>query len=85
MPDTGAEPERRALRAEAEAACARALMVAHQYRATAINRHLTKANNALSSTRDELASAQREVLELRGKYAAAKAELDALRGGRVAD
>jgi len=82
--DTGIDPERRALRAEAEAACAEALMVSHQYRATAINRHLTKANTALTSTREELAAAQREVLELRGRYAEARAELDALRG-RVAD
>ncbi|MDQ2676740.1 MAG: glycosyltransferase family 2 protein [Actinomycetota bacterium] len=84
FPEPDGDPEHRALRAEAEAACAEAMMVSHQYRASAVNRHLTKANTALGSTREDLAAAQREVLELRAKYAAAKAELDALRA-RVAD
>jgi len=79
LSDDGAEPERRALRAEAEAACARALMVAHQYRATAIGRHLTKANEALGSTRIELDAARREVLDLRERYSEAQSELESLR------
>ncbi len=36
LPETGADPLARARRAEAEAACARAIMVAHQMRASAI-------------------------------------------------
>ena len=36
LPATGADPRQRALRAEAEAACARAIMVAHQMREQAI-------------------------------------------------
>ena len=84
FPEAGGEPEHRALRAEAQAACAEALMVSHQYRATAVNRHLTKANTALGSTREDLAAAQREVLALRARLAHAEAELDALRS-RVTD
>ena len=56
LPDTGAPPERRALRAEAEAACARAMMVTHQYRATAIKRALDRANHALEADRERLTS-----------------------------
>ncbi|HYH60785.1 MAG TPA: glycosyltransferase [Solirubrobacterales bacterium] len=85
LSDDGADPEWRALRADAEAACARALMVSHQYRATAIGRHLTKANLALGSTREELDAARRELIELRAKLAAAEAEQESLRAeGRVA-
>ena len=65
MPDTGSDPERRALRAEAEAACARALMVGHQYRSMALSRHLNKANLALGEAREELERARRELAEAR--------------------
>ena len=65
MPDTGADPDRRALRAEAEAACARALMVGHQYRSAALSRHLNKANLALGEAREELDRLRRELAEAR--------------------
>ena len=40
-------------------------MVAHQYRATAIERHLNKANLALGSAREELDRTRRELQDLR--------------------
>ena len=49
LPDTGAEPEQRALRAEAEAACARALMVAHQMREQAAKRELDRVREELEA------------------------------------
>ena len=61
LPDTGASPERRALRGEAEAACARALKATHQYRATAIKRALDRANHALQKAREQLGVATREL------------------------
>ena len=53
LPDTGAEPERRALRAEAEAACARAVSVSNQYRAQAISRQLARVSQDLEAAREE--------------------------------
>ena len=54
LPDTGADLGARALRAEAEAACARAIMVAHQMRASAAGRQLERMQRELESTREEL-------------------------------
>jgi hypothetical protein len=62
LPETGADPLPRALRAEAEAACARAIMVAHQMRATAANRHLARVQQELDVNRSELDDA-RQALE----------------------
>jgi hypothetical protein len=58
LPDTGTDPTRRAVRAEAEAACARAIMVAHQMRETAIERRLQRVQNELEATRKDLAAAE---------------------------
>ena len=54
LPDTGADPRQRALRAEGEAACARAIMVSHQMREQAIKRQLDRGQLELDNTRDEL-------------------------------
>ena len=62
LPDTGAEPEQRALRAEAEAACARAIMVAHQMREQAAKRQLDAGAREL-----EQASSSRPPRRLRGR------------------
>ena len=51
LPETGADPVARALRAEAEAACARAIMVAHQMRNSAANRQLERVQQELDLTR----------------------------------
>jgi hypothetical protein len=51
FPDPGADSRRRALRAEAEAACARALMVSHQMRAQAVIRQLARMERALESAK----------------------------------
>ncbi len=66
LPDTGADPVQRALRAEADAACARVLMVSHQLRARAIERQLKRikqeldeARRDLQATRGELQAARR--------------------------
>lgn len=62
LPDTGATPHQRALRAEAEAACARAIMVSFQYREKAIERQLDRTSEELRTTR-ELLDATRHELE----------------------
>jgi hypothetical protein len=59
--DTGADPRQRALRAEAEAACARAIMVSHQMREQAIKRELQRVEMELDGTKAELATARREL------------------------
>jgi Glycosyltransferase like family len=76
LPDTGASPERRALRAEAEAACARAIMVSHQYRATAIRRALDRANRALEADRERLAATTRELETANERLTASAEELE---------
>jgi Glycosyltransferase like family len=68
LPDTGADPEQRALRAEAEAACARGIAVSNQLRNQAIRRQLARLEGELESntaelkaTRQELATARRQL------------------------
>jgi Glycosyltransferase like family len=61
LPDTGADPERRAVRAEAEAACERALRVSHQMREEAVKRELARRDQELESTRDQLESMRRDL------------------------
>ena len=61
LPDTGADPEQRALRAEAEAACARGISVSNQLRNQAIRRQLARLEGELESTQAELKSAKREL------------------------
>jgi hypothetical protein len=65
LPDTGADPRRRALRAEAEAACARALMVSHQMREQAIQRQLARVQREVESTRDQLEATRQELQTVR--------------------
>jgi Glycosyltransferase like family len=61
FPSNGADPHQHALRAEAEAACARALMVSHQMRHEAAQRALENVKRELDATRQELATAKREL------------------------
>jgi hypothetical protein len=61
LPDTGADPRARAVHAEAEAACARAIMVSHQMREEAIARQLGRVERELDSTRAELEAARQEL------------------------
>jgi Glycosyltransferase like family len=65
LPETGAEPRRRAIRAEAEAACARALMVSSQMREQAIQRQLARVERELGSTRDQLEATAAELAAVR--------------------
>jgi len=71
LPDTGAEPRRRALRAEAEAACAKAIMVSHQMRAEAITRRLEQVTRELEATRDRLRAARQDAAAERQRDGAA--------------
>jgi hypothetical protein len=61
LPDTGADPEQRALRAEAEAACARGISVSNQLRNQAIRRQLANLQGELESTKAELKVTRREL------------------------
>jgi Glycosyltransferase like family len=61
LPDTGADPEQRALRSEAEAACARGIAVSNQLRNQAIRRQLANLQAELEATRAELKAARREL------------------------
>ncbi|HEX6460188.1 MAG TPA: glycosyltransferase [Thermoleophilaceae bacterium] len=61
FPSNGADPGQHALRAEAEAACARALMVSHQMKHQAAYRQLERVKRELEITREELQAAKREV------------------------
>jgi hypothetical protein len=53
LPDSGADPEHRALRAEAEAGCARAIMVSHQMREQAAKRELARVREELAQAREQ--------------------------------
>ena len=61
LPDTGADPEQRALRAEAEAACARGISVSNQLRNQAIRRQLARLEGELESTTAELKATRQEL------------------------
>jgi Glycosyltransferase like family len=63
LPDTGADPEQRALRAEAEAACARGISVSNQLRNQAIRRLLARVEGELENTKAELKVTKRELEE----------------------
>jgi hypothetical protein len=62
LPDTGTDPERRALRAEAEAACARGISVSNQLRNQAIRRELARVERERDSARRQL-DVTRQALE----------------------
>jgi GT2 family glycosyltransferase len=76
LPKTGAEPKQRALRAEAEAACARALMVSYQMRFQAIKRHLARTNEKLSEAREQLDTARQDLKSARRELGATTQELE---------
>ena len=61
LPDTGANPEQRALRAEAEAACARGIAVSNQLRNQAIRRQLAQLEGELETTTAELKATRQEL------------------------
>ena len=63
LPDTGADPEQRALRSEAEAACARGISVSNQLRNQAIRRQLARLEGELASTKAELKAAKRQLVD----------------------
>lgn len=67
LPDTGADPEQRALRAEAEAACARGISVSNQLRNQAIRRQLARLEGELESTTAELKATRQELEGTRRK------------------
>jgi hypothetical protein len=79
LPDTGADPERRALRAEAEAACARVMSASEAYRKVAIERQLGRVNQELDELKSRSASLQRELAANKAKLAAADRELEGAR------
>jgi Glycosyltransferase like family len=61
LPDTGADPEQRALRAEAEAACARGIAVSNQLRNQAIRLQLARLEGELEATTAELKATRQEL------------------------
>ena len=62
LPDTGTDRNRRALRAEAEAACAKAIMVSFQMREQAIKRQLERREQQeFDLTRSELEETSQEL------------------------
>jgi Glycosyltransferase like family len=77
LPDQGVDPRRRALRAEAEAACARALMVSHQMREQAIVRQLARIEQE-HETPIRPARSTRPPDQWPGPPAAAPAKLEAI-------
>jgi hypothetical protein len=72
LPDTGADPEQRALRSEAEAACARGISVSNQLRNQAILHLLERVEGELESTAAELRATKRELEETRRKLRSGK-------------
>ena len=74
LPDTGADPNARAVRADAEAACARAIMVAHQMKHTAIQRQLARLERDLEIAREDHAAARAQLAAVSAELAAARAE-----------
>jgi Glycosyltransferase like family len=61
LPDTGADPAQRALRSEAEAACARGIAVSNQLRNQAIRRQIASLQGELEATKAELKATRREL------------------------
>jgi Glycosyltransferase like family len=76
LPDTGADPERRALRAEAEAACARGISVSNQLRNQAIRRQLARVEGELESTKAELKATRQELAATRRQLRSAEPRSD---------
>lgn len=80
LPDTGADPQRRTLRAEAEAACAKAIMVSHQMREQAVTRQLDRVRGELDSTRDQLKATRQELEATRRELRAKETPSEELSG-----
>lgn len=76
LPGTGADPERRALRAEAEAACARVMTASQSYRKVAVERQLHRVNQELEDSRAEATRLTRELDATSEKLGAANHELE---------
>jgi Glycosyltransferase like family len=76
LPDPGGDPERRALRAEAEAACARVMSASEAYRRVAIERQLKRVERRRDQSRTQLAGLQRELESTNAKLEAADRELE---------
>jgi GT2 family glycosyltransferase len=60
LPDTGADPKQRALRAEAEAACTEALAQTHWLRIKALERQLENTRKQLRETRQDVREARQQ-------------------------
>jgi GT2 family glycosyltransferase len=82
-PDTGADPERRALRAEAEAAWAENMGRSHWLRTRALRRQLARRNQEFDTarerhkdTRHELRETRQQLKAMRQKLSAANRELE---------
>jgi GT2 family glycosyltransferase len=76
-PDTGADPERRALRAEAEAAWAENMGRSHWLRARALRRQLARRKKELETTRQRAKDARQQLAETRQQVEALRQELSA--------
>jgi hypothetical protein len=61
LPDTGTDPEQRAIRAEAEAACERGIAASDRLRHQAIRRELARVKGELESTTAELKATRQEL------------------------
>jgi GT2 family glycosyltransferase len=79
-PDTGADPERRALRAEAEAAWAENMGRSHWLRSRALRRQLARRNQEFATARERLKDTRQELTETRQQLKAMRQELSAANG-----
>jgi len=76
LPDTGADPERRALRAEAEAACARVMSASEGYRKVAIERQLRRLSQELDELKPQVARLERALEAETAKLGVTDRELE---------
>jgi hypothetical protein len=76
-PDTGADPERRALRAEAEAACAEGIGRSHWLQARALRRQVARRAEELRTARERLKDTRHELTATRQQLKASRQELSA--------
>jgi GT2 family glycosyltransferase len=67
LPEPAGDPKQRALRAEAEAACAEALGRTQWLRARAMRAQLARTRQELKSTREQLKATRQELERLRGR------------------
>jgi hypothetical protein len=82
LPETGSDPEQRALRSEAEAACAKGISVSNQLRFQAVRRRLARVQNEADQARSDLEAARRDLEAERGKRRRSEQKLETIARSR---